>query len=108
MKIEQKAKTGITFNESVEMGSYVKAMDHFGKAFKLLSGRDAMYSDFTAWLAVTDFVKVEKAKSKTIVTAEPTKVVMRHMNRAMSVIAVVGWGIGLCALAYIVVTGVMR
>lgn len=48
----------ISFKKNVSIEDMSKAMKNFGRAFKLLSKREATYTDFTNWLAVTDFVDV--------------------------------------------------
>jgi hypothetical protein len=54
----------ITFKKPVGLDQWSKALGHFDKMFKILSGRTAMYKDFTDWLVQQDFVEVGLSKNE--------------------------------------------
>jgi hypothetical protein len=68
-------KGSIEFKESLDLGDFGKAMGHFNKMFKLLFKRDAMYTDFTDFLATCEGVRVIPGiKDSPIKPAKPSKV----------------------------------
>lgn len=56
--MEDKDGRSISFKQPVGLDKFGKALGHFEKMFKILSGRSAMYTDFTDWLITQDFVEV--------------------------------------------------
>jgi hypothetical protein len=56
--VDDKDGRTISFKHSVSLDGLGKALKGFGNAYKILSGREAKYTDFTDWLATQDFVEV--------------------------------------------------
>lgn len=62
--MEDKDGRSISFKQSVPLDKFSKALGYWGKAFKILSGREAKYTDFTDWLATQDFVDVGMSQNE--------------------------------------------
>ena len=61
--IENKAGETLVFKHRIGLDDLSKAMGHFDKAHKILTGQPAQYRDFTQWLQDAGIVE-PKAEDK--------------------------------------------